>query len=442
MMKKKTKVLLLSYGGALIFVLAGLLFTRAAGEAGFRISQDNEYRRAMAQLVSSVSQADEALQQGQFASGAGMSGKVCARLMTSAESAGTALSILPMETYTWEEVAEFLSQMREYAQAKGDLACQGQGFSPEDREMFGHLQEITADALPVLSELYRNLSEGSLSIRGWQEQRGLVLTPEERYLEDELLDLLGDFPGVPELSYAGKLSSDYDDGYLALAELEEVSEAEARTVAQSLLSEEHPVELLAESQGALPSYYYTVRDTQVPVTIAVTRQGGRPLMYLAEYSPGEGSLEEGELRLAARDFLQKAGYEGLEEAESREAFGELEIDYVHTDGEAAYLSDSVTVSVARDTGEILSLNAENYLHHHRDRREKPQVTAEEAKALAVPETVTVQEEKLTWFTDEAGQTKLSWAFHCLTDEDRPCIIFASAETGHQLEIRPGTALPE
>ena len=97
-MKKKTKVLLLSYGAALVFTASGLLFSQAAGEAGFRISQDNEYRRAMAQLVSSVSQVDESLQQGRFAQGPGMSGKVCARLMTSAQSAATALSILPMET--------------------------------------------------------------------------------------------------------------------------------------------------------------------------------------------------------------------------------------------------------------------------------------------------------------------------------------------------------
>ena len=434
-MKKKAKVLLISYAGALVFVLSGLIFTQAAGEAGFRTSQDNEYRRAMAQLVSSVSSADEALQQGQFASGAGMSGKVCARLMSAAESAGTALSILPMETYTWEEVAEFLSQLHEYAQVKGDLACQGTGFSQEDREMFGHLQDITADALPVLSEMYRNLAEGNLSIRGWQTQRGLVTTAEDSYLEDELLTLLGDFPGVPELSYAGKLSSDYDDGYQALAGLEEVSEAQARTVAQGLLSEDHAVELMTESQGSLPSYYYTIPDAQVPVTIAVTKQGGKPLMYLAEYAPGEGSLEEGRLRLAARDFLQKAGYEGLQEAGSREAFGQLEIDYVHTDGEAEFLADAVTVAVAKDTGEVLSMNAENYLHHHTDRSQQPKLSADEAKALAVPENLRVLEEKLTWFTDEAGQTKLSWAFYSQRDETSYCTIFADVETGRQLEIR-------
>ena len=114
-MNRKTKILLLSYGAAAVFIAAGLVFTSAGGAEGYRISQDIEYRRAMAQLVSSVSIMDDALEKGRYAEGTGMSGKVCAELMSASRAASTALSVLPLETYALEELAEFLSGMVEYA---------------------------------------------------------------------------------------------------------------------------------------------------------------------------------------------------------------------------------------------------------------------------------------------------------------------------------------
>ena len=133
-MKEKLKVLVISYGAAAIFVAAGIIFTSAAGVEGYRTSQDNEYRRAMAQLVSSMGAVDEALQKGCFAEGSGMAGKVSAQLMSAAQSASTALRILPLDTYALEEVAAFLSQLEEYATVKGSLACVGKGFDDKSRE--------------------------------------------------------------------------------------------------------------------------------------------------------------------------------------------------------------------------------------------------------------------------------------------------------------------
>ena len=206
----------MSYGAAAVFIAAGLIFTSAAGTEGYRISQDNEYRRAMAQLVSSVGDMDEALQTGSVTTGAGMSGKVSAKLMASAQSASTALSILPMDTYVLEEVARFLSQMEEYARVKGSLACQGTGFDSRDRETLAKLHAVTGELTPVLGEMYQYLTEGGMSIRGRIQEDGLITDEADTYLEDELLALLQDFPETPELTYAGKLSDDYDKGYSAV----------------------------------------------------------------------------------------------------------------------------------------------------------------------------------------------------------------------------------
>lgn len=440
-MNKKTKVLLISYSAALIFVAAGLVFTASGGSEGYRISQDNEYRRAMAQLVSSVSEADRALAQGKHADGTVMSGKVCVRLMGAAQSASTALSILPLETYTLEEVSQFLSQLEEFARVKSDDACQGTGFNEQDRQSFHQLHMVTSEVVPLLEQMYQDLAEGNLTIRGWEKQRGLVTDEADTYLEDELLHLLEEFPELPELTYAGKLSADYDSGYQALSGLEEVDQQTAQKVAQSLLEEAHTLRLLTESAGEIPSYYFVAEDTEVPVTIAVTKQGGMPLMYLAEYTPGEAAISEDEAKQIAQEFLVRAGYNELSEYDSREEWGELEIEYVYTDGNAAYLADAITVTVAMDTGKILAMNAEHYLHHHSGQAADPKLTKEEVQEMAIPDGLTVRNAKLIWFTDDAAQTVLCWGFHCADAQGEECFIYADSSTGEQIEILVGDRMP-
>lgn len=440
-MNKKTKVLLISYSAALIFVATGLVFTASGGSEGYRISQDNEYRRAMAQLVSSVSEADRALAQGKHADGTVMSGKVCARLMRASQSASTALSILPMETYALEEVAQFLSQLEEFARVKSDSACMGTGFDDQDRQSFSQLQAVTDEIVPILKQMYQDLAEGNLTIRGWEKQRGLITDEADTYLEDELLRLLEEFPELPELTYAGKLSADYNSDYQALSGLEEVSQQAAQKVAQGLLEEEHTLRLLTESAGEVPSYYFVLEDAEVPVTIAVTKQGGLPLMYLADYTPGETAISEDTAKQIAQEFLVRAGYNELSEYDSREEWGRLEIEYVFTDGEAEYLADAITVTVAMDTGKIMAMNAENYLHHHSGETAQPKLTKEEAQAMAIPDGLTVRSAKLIWFTDDAAQTTLCWGFHCLDEQGDECFIYADSTTGKQVEILVGDTLP-
>lgn len=434
-MNHKVKVLLISYSAALAFIVAGLMFTNAGNAEGYRLSQDNEYRRAMAQLVGSVSQVDQALQKGQYTVGTAMTGKVCAEIMSAAQSATTALSILPLETNALEEVAGFLSQLEEYARVKGAQASGGTGFDAADRDMSGQLRAVTAQLVPALGDMYQQLSEGALSIRGWQNGDGLVTDEADTYLEDEILDLLSNFPETPELIYGGKLSADHKAGYSAVANLREVTEEQALTAVQQLLGNDTQWQSMGLSEGELPCYYFA-SDTQ---TVAVTKQGGLPVLYLMDVSPGEAAVSEDAAKQAAQKFLEQAGYESLREQDTKQEYGELEVTYVYADDTAAYLADTIRVTVAMDTGEVIALDAADYLRNHKSggTSATPALTAEEAAKTAVPENLTVSDSELTWFTGDTDTTTLCWRLKVTDSAGETCTIYADAETGEQTEIRAG-----
>ena len=435
-MNRKTKIIVLSYSAGALFLVAGVIFSAAGGARGYRTSQDIEYRRALAQLVSSVSTMDEVLEKGKYAEGTGMTGKLCAELMSGARSASTALSILPLETYAIEELGEFLSRVEEYARVKGDLACIGKGFTDEDRELSAQLQAVTGELVPVLGELYTHVTEGGLSIRGWLHRDGIIEESATGYLEDELLKLLSDFPQMPALVYAGKLSDDYDHSYKGLTGLETVTEEEALVQARNVAGVEGDLTPMGESQGELPCYYFGGETDNGSLTLAVTKQGGLPLLYLREYTAGEETVDAEAAQTAAENFLYRAGYDGLSLYDTEDRDGLLALRYVFTDGSAAHPDDGVEVTVALDRGVVVAMDASDYVENHgrQGQTDVPALTAEQVAARAVPEGLEVLREELTWFTRDTGLGVLCRRFECRDAQGASCVIYADANTGAQVEI--------
>lgn len=90
-----------------------------------------------------------------------------------------------------------------------------------------------------------------------------------------------------------------------------------------------------------------------------------------------------------------------------------------------------------DTGDIVAMDASNYLHNHGRGKTKaaPALSAEEAAAAAVPEGMNVTEQELTWFTGDTGTTTLCWRFACKGEDEDRCVIYADSSDGQQIDIR-------
>ena len=217
-MSKKSKILIISYAGAAVIALAGAAWALFGTAGSYRAYNDTEYRRAMSMLVTSMEDLDSALQKGQYATGTVVTGKVCAQMYASAQSASTALSILPVDQYELEEVASFISQVEDYAGAKVAAAADGVAFDDADRQTAGQLAEITGGLTDALSAMYEDLCAGAMTIRG-PELKGLTANISDEtgpVLEDGLYQLAGDFPQTPELVYEGKYSSDHTETWTGL----------------------------------------------------------------------------------------------------------------------------------------------------------------------------------------------------------------------------------
>ena len=86
-------------------------------------------------------------------------------------------------------------------------------------------------------------------------------------------------------------------------------------------------------------------------------------------------------------------------------------------------------------GSILSFNASDYLRYHTEHGAvTPAISREQAARQALPEGLEIESASLSYYTAESGRTDLCWRFQCVTEEGQRCLIYASAETGEQMEI--------
>ena len=437
-MSKKSKILVLSYAVAAFIALAGVAWALFGSAGSYRAYNDTEYRRAMSMLVTSMEDLDSALRKGKYATGSVVTGKVCAQMYASAQSAATALSILPVDQYKLEEVATFISQIEDYAGAKVAAAADGTPFDETDRQTAGQLAEITGDLTEALSGMYEDLCAGAMTIRG-PERKGLPANISDEsgpILEDSISALAGDFPQTPELLYEGKYSSDHTETWIGLQGASPVNEEEAAERVLTLFEvPENCVTSMGKSKNEAPAYYFSLNREGETATVAVTEAGGYLLLYVSDRVAAGENITPEEARSAAEAFVDRAGYDQLTAYEERQDWGILEVTYVSSADEITSLADMVKVSVSMEDGAILSFNASEYLKHHTAHDPvSPAVSREEAERVAVPEGLTVDAVGLSYYTAESGRTDLCWRFRCTTEEGESCLIYASAETGRQVEI--------
>jgi len=120
-----------------------------------------------------------------------------------------------------------------------------------------------------------------------------------------------------------------------------------------------------------PFYHIRFAKDQSIGYIDITEKGGHVLSFLAERPFTESSLEFSVIQKRAEDFLSNSGYEDTVYEESRENNTAWHLVYVRVEPEygAKVFSDVIHIKVAKDTGNILGLDAMEYIQKEDTKRQ-------------------------------------------------------------------------
>ncbi|AJY77193.1 germination protein YpeB [Paenibacillus beijingensis] len=146
------------------------------------------------------------------------------------------------------------------------------------------------------------------------------------------------------------------------------------------------------------------------ISLDFTQQGGELLWYIHPRDISAKTMGLKEARKHADQFLTNHGYEGMTPVSYDEYGNEGVFTYVSTQNGILIYPEMITVKVALDNGQVVGLQAGDYVYEHRARKLKKPALTESAARKALNPDLKSAEGHLALIKNDIGQETLCYEF--------------------------------
>lgn len=335
------------------------------------------------------------------------------------------MSQIPSSHVDTASMNAFVIRVGDYSRVLTKRVLAGRTLSADDAAqidaMYGACAGLTA-------ELRARLDEGAVPVA--------ALTGEAYFTEGEAESREG-ITEFPTLIYDGPFSESVENAEAKGVTGDEMTAEEAAAAVEALFSGATAGDIV-ESSGAIPAYDMTLALAGGGTAdVSVTRTGGWLLWFKrapsgdAEGVPDDETVEG--YKAAALGFLESCGYGHMTATYGQYYSGTALICFAADAGGVTVYSDLVKVWLDRETGDIVGLDARNWLSAHCE-RDIPEPAISEAEAAGlVSGSLEVIDTALALIPRGDGSEALCWEFRGRRGEDE-FVIYVNAETGAEEQI--------
>jgi germination protein YpeB len=169
-------------------------------------------------------------------------------------------------------------------------------------------------------------------------------------------------------------------------------------------------------------------------TVEIAKNGGFLVDMLNSRTIGKAAIDLDRARDLGVEYLEAHGFPGMVPTYGQIQDGAATIAYAYRDGGVLIYPDQVKIKVALDNGEILAVDARQYLMSHHPRTlPEPKVTARDAETKLRPE-LTVDRTQLTLIPSQAGTGEILCYEFLSTFGDETFLVYINALTGEEEQI--------
>lgn len=389
-MKKKTRVLVISYTAALVAALAvGLIACRTDADRR-QTAMDANYRHAYGEVLNAVQELDAALQKSLYATTPAMACTVCTDIYSHAQTAQMALGVLPVQSHALARIARNIALAGDYARTLSRSAAEGRAFAAEELAQLRALSETTTQLSVRLGALGASLADGAVTAAE----------------------------------------------YAVLAGRDDVTEGQAQTAAAVFLDmDASRLRATGRSEGAVPCWNFDIDDGDDASYISLTVKGGEVLRYYSSCNGGEPVRSPEQAAETAADFLRARGYTDMRLLETEDAGRSVICTFCYVQDGVLCTADRLRVRIRLDSGAVCGFSSAEYLDTHRARTLPEDVIGAEAGRAAVPGSLQVLDMRTALLRLYGARERLCYEYLCETDDGQRCIIAVNARSGQQERIR-------
>ncbi|GEN84722.1 hypothetical protein SLU01_30340 [Sporosarcina luteola] len=361
-MTMKKMVFVLAYALIVVSVFA---FTKTTENSKLSLALSNQYAKKMADASEKLDELDSALKQTLLFNNSDGSQKAREDIWRLSSDIKSSVASLPLD-------ASFSTSWMNYLGRIGNYAKE-------------------ADRSVEPDEYYKVMSQASKNLGVMQDEwtlatAGLV---DGKYSMDEWTNRLNATNPDVDWSNMGESIKQYTetDFPLTASESDAMKKKELKNIDEAKVTQEVAVERfktvfptvsnevigVEKSMPGSPYPFFHIRfaDGESIGYIDITEKGGHVLSYLSERPFGKDSLSFDEIKKRAEDFLVAANYKDLVYEESRENSTAWHFVFVRKEPfyGAKVFSDVIHVKVAKDNGDVIGLNAAEYIRKEKLHRQ-------------------------------------------------------------------------
>lgn len=420
LIKKRGIVLTAAFAAAALAVLIGFVIKYKTASDYYENQLGLVYEKSLNDLNDTVNNIETVLKKSMYASTAPQMSAIAAELLTSSETAKSALAALPSDGSELASVNRFLSQVGNYSQYLSEKVIKGETIEEEERE---NLQSLLSAAQTVRTGV--NEIQSIYASGGFTEELQASLSgklPENSLISSisETEQLIDDYP---TLIYDGPYSDALLSGSSYLLDNSgQVSVEEARRqVVQMLELPAESIEYIGLEDGRIPSYCFTSGDYYV----AISRQGGYLVYFRNSAQITDIKLTYDQAVDKAEQYISAKYSDSFQETYYYTDNGVCVINFASKNGATVCYADLIKVGVALDSGRIVMVESRGFLMHNRPRTiATPKYTIEQAQAI-LSDRLTVQGVSQALIPSGTGDEKHCYEFACTGLDGEDVLVYVN-----------------
>jgi len=425
--KKWIRITLMSFAGVLIIGLSVFSIVLHNQNTKLRNQISGVYQRAFEELMTDMDSLQTKLYKLEAATGLNQYSMLLTDVWRQTGDTAGSISALPVSYAGTSSLTQFVNRTGDFCRSLLRKLSLGQSITQEEYEQVKQLAASCGEVIDNLKELYVK----GYPVDGFSED---VFIPQNE--EKGTLDFSNqDFP---RLQYDGPFSESTENKQPEGLGRKEVSQEEAAQIAAKFLGLDiSTLTADGDCKGRIPCWEFSGNTDGRVFLISVTKQGGQILWYRKDHGGGISAIPTDqryrELTKAAQQYLVDKGYG--ESAPSYAQFynGMAVINLAPVEQSIVLYPDLIKVWIDISSGEVVGLDANNYLMSHK-RRNFPEPKLDAAAAREkITSSLMVTGTRLALIPLETGEEKLCWEFTGKI-ENRDYIIYVNVETGQEEDI--------
>ena len=317
------------------------------------------------------------------------------------------------------DVVKFLNQLGDYCYF---LSLKLKNGSLTDKE-----NENLKSYTKIVNSLNIELAKAQETLTSGQKMNSNILS--DRSLIGDAIKTHSSV-AYPEMIYDGPFSDGLNDRETKfLKDKEEITPERGLELVASYFPDATDVQSIGEGSSSIPTYLYQFNLGRNQGTAQISKVGGYLTMYNAYCEIDDPTYSEDECVQKATEYLTRFGYANLKPVWVCNNNSTVYINFAHVENDVVVYPDLIKVKICSQTGDLIGLEAQNYLYNHTDR----EITAPTDTSVTVSNGLKVESQTLCIIPTE-WNTEIYAKEVVATAEDITYYLYFDLETGEELKV--------